>query len=161
MPPYILYKAKSDKFVYEWMKGGPLGAIYNTTPSGWMETDQFHEWLKTFTHYVRNVLRLSGPIVLFLDGHLSHVSIKVIDHGIEQNVHIVCIPPHSSHVWQPLDVSVYSVVKKCWRVIVRDFNKRTGCENLSKFHFASLMKILHEQAFLPEHAVSGFRKTGY
>ena len=29
MPPYILYKARSYKFVYEWMKGGPLGAIYN------------------------------------------------------------------------------------------------------------------------------------
>ena len=105
MPPYILYKAKSSKFLLEWMADGPKDDIYNTSQSGWMVTDQFFEWFKAY--FVRNTLELFGPLVLFLDGHLSHISIPVIDLAIENGIHIIWLPPHTSHAWQLLDVAVY------------------------------------------------------
>ena len=34
----------------------------------------------------------------------------VIDHGIENDIHGICLVPHSLHAWQPLDVGVYAPV---------------------------------------------------
>ena len=157
-PPYILYKAKSNKFIYEWMKDGPANAVYNTSSLGWMETQQFFEWFsEVFIKHTRKVLNLMGPLVLFLDGHLSHISIDLVDLAIENNVHIICLPPHSSHAWQPLDVGVYGPVKKCWRTILQEFYIKAGYENVGKYQFAALVNLLHKVAFFPEHAVAGFR----
>ena len=45
------------------------------------------------------------------------------------------------------------------RKVLRRYFLRSGFDNVSKNHFASLMGILHQITFKPEHAVAGFRKT--
>ena len=99
--------------------------------------------------------------MLFLDGHLSHISLDVIDMAKDYNIHIICLPPHSSHAWQPLDVGVYGPAKKVWQQILREFYLREGFQNISKGQFASLFNLLTKTAFRREHAVGGFRKTGF
>ena len=129
--------------------------------SRWMETNQFFAWFsEVYVKHTRDSLKLVGPLVLFLDGHLSHISIQVVDLAIENDIHIICLPPHSSHAWQPLDVCVYGPVKKCWQLILREFYTKVGYANVSKYQFGKLFSLLQKVAFLPEHAVTGFRKTG-
>ena len=147
MPPYILYKSKSSKLLLEWMADGPKDGIYKTSQSGWMETDQFFEWLKAYVNFIRNTLELFGPLVLFLGGHLSHISIPVIDLAIKNGIHIVCLPSHASHAWQPLDVAVYGPPKKCWRKILEKFYKENNCQVLSKFKFSKELGIYIRKLF--------------
>ena len=59
MPPYILFKAKSNRFVYSWVNDGPNGALYNTSPSGWMEVDQFNAWFNEFVNFVSKCSELN------------------------------------------------------------------------------------------------------
>lgn len=42
LPPYILYKAKH--LWSRWMQGGPAGAMYLVSESGWMEGANFLQW---------------------------------------------------------------------------------------------------------------------
>ena len=68
--------------------------MYAKSKSGWMETDQSIHWVKDL-FIVNTRPRLEGPVVLYLD---SHISIDVIDIAIENNIHLICLPPHPSHV---------------------------------------------------------------
>ena len=57
--------------------------------SGWMETANFHEWfVKMFLTSVSDIVK-TGPVVLFLDGHKSHITLQLIEMAKEHNV-IIC-----------------------------------------------------------------------
>ena len=50
----------------------------------------------------------SRPTVLLIqDGHASHITIELIEMARENNVSMLCLPSHTSHVLQPLDVEVF------------------------------------------------------
>ena len=51
------------------------------------------------------------PVLLLYDGHASHISLELIDYAILHEVIVVCLPAHSSHLLQPLDVAVFKSFK--------------------------------------------------
>jgi hypothetical protein len=109
LPPYIFFKALH--FYSSWCSNGPEDAGYNISNSGWMEDQQFFEWFNDmFLKYTNS----KEPRILFLDGHSSHISLKLIDLAKEHNVHIICLPPHTTHALQPLDVAVFKPAKATW-----------------------------------------------
>ena len=109
LAPFILYKGKN---VYRrWTVGGPAGAVYGVSDSGWMEAGNFLSWFeKMFTPAVKPLLD-SGPVILFVDGHHSHMGVDLIMKAREAGIHILCLPPHTTHILQPLDVGVFGPVK--------------------------------------------------
>jgi hypothetical protein len=75
LPVNIIYKSKN--LYSSWCTNGPKDAQYNTSESGLMETEQFFEWFKLLI--LPHVNQLSGKKILFLDDHVSHVSLKLIE----------------------------------------------------------------------------------
>ena len=51
----------------------------------------------------------TGSVVLFIDSHYSHIDLN--ESKRERHIHILCLPPCTTHVPQPLDVGVYGPVK--------------------------------------------------
>ena len=51
------------------------------------------------------------PVLLIQDGHSTHVSIELVELARENGVYLLCLPSHSSHVLQPLDVGIYKFLK--------------------------------------------------
>jgi hypothetical protein len=47
-----------------------------------------------------------------MDGHGSHITANVIAHCMEHAIDLLILTPHTSHVLQPLDVSVFSPLKR-------------------------------------------------
>ena len=125
-----------------------------------MESPQFYEWFKHFVHHVRVTLGLVGPVVIFLGGHKSHLSYEVLDLAVKEDIHWDPLVPHTSHHSQPLDVGVFGSAKTSMKKIVTSFYTTTGFKQITKFHFSSLMGLLHKVAFFPEHIISGFRNAG-
>ena len=106
------------------------------------------------------LLRKSGPVVLFFDGHGSHIGIDIVTKARKENVILYCLPPHTTHVLQPLAVSEFVAVKRAWGKILKDF-KTTVCNAVvTKQVFPSLLSRLWDESMHPEHLVSGFRATG-
>ena len=65
IPPTVVYKLAH---VYKgWVEGGPLGASYDCTDSGWFDSATFQKWFyQQFLSLVER-LGLSGPIALIGD----------------------------------------------------------------------------------------------
>ena len=49
-----------------------------------------------------------NPILILLDGHSSHTtSLDVLEYASEHGIVMVCLPPHTTHKLQPLDVAFF------------------------------------------------------
>lgn len=157
LPIYVIYKG--TKKYSTWTEGGPKDCCYNVSSSGWMETDLFRDWLENL--FIKHTRHIDGPKVLFLDGHKSHITLDVIRIAKENNITILCLPPHATHILQPLDVSVFKPAKTVWRKIVSE-QVKSKINNISKEIFPSLLKQLVQSkvAFKRQHVISGFESTG-
>ncbi|KYG39767.1 hypothetical protein M433DRAFT_9989 [Acidomyces richmondensis BFW] len=47
-----------------------------------------------------------------MDGHSSHITARFIAFCIEHSIELLILPPYTSYVLQPLDVSVFSPLKR-------------------------------------------------
>ncbi|XP_066540082.1 uncharacterized protein [Hoplias malabaricus] len=68
--------------------------------------DLFQRW---FEHFLRHA-RKERPLLLNFDGHKSHLAPEVIEAAKREDV-LLCLPPHCSHVLQPLDVGFFGLLK--------------------------------------------------
>lgn len=76
--------------------------------NGWTDDFLCGEWFeKSFIPQATRRNTSDKPILLVLDGHGSHEKVKIIDLGLLHNIIIFCLPPHTTHMLQPLDVGVF------------------------------------------------------
>jgi len=158
LPPYVVYKGKN--LWTTWTHEGPAGTLYAVSESGWMERPHFLQWFKKlFLPSVSNKLE-TGPVILVLDGHASHINLELIELAREKGVILMCLPSHTTHALQPLDVDIYGPVKKSWRKILKDYKMETCAQIVDKTVFPCLLKKLWEDSFKAEYLAAGFRKAG-
>ncbi|ODQ68871.1 hypothetical protein LIPSTDRAFT_7335 [Lipomyces starkeyi NRRL Y-11557] len=50
--------------------------------------------------------------LLICDGHDSHISGSFIAHCLQNRITLLILPPHTSHLLQPLDVAIFGPLKK-------------------------------------------------
>ena len=49
--------------------------------------------------------------ILILDGHGSHITDDFIAHVMQNNIMLLRLPSHSSHLLQPLDIALFRPLK--------------------------------------------------
>ena len=113
LPPFIVYKGKH--LYTTWTKGGADKGRYAVSESGWMEKANYESWFITMFLPAVKHLTESRPVVLFFDGHHSHISVNLIEMSQARNVHLMLLPANTTHVLQPLDVGVYGPLKQAWK----------------------------------------------
>ena len=74
-----------------------------------MTTELFEAW---FTKFLLQVT--VRPLLLLYDGHLTHVSLQVIERAYKEDVTIIKLPPHVMDKLQPLDVACFGPLKRLW-----------------------------------------------
>lgn len=108
VPPFFVFPRK--KFKSNFLIGGPTGCAGACNPSGWMNAEHFHQYLVFFQSHAH--ASLENPVLLILDNHESHLSIRGLDFCKENGIIVLSLPPHCSHKLQPLDRSVFGPFKK-------------------------------------------------
>ena len=157
VPPMLVFPRKNMKA--ELLDDGPPGTIAACHPSGWIQAEIFTKWLAHFISVVKP--SVSEPVLLVLDGHYSHTrNLEVIDMARESGVGIICLPPHSTHMMQPLDVSFMSPFKTYYSQEIENWLKSNIGRVVTHYQVASLMRKAYVRAATVEVAVNGFRKTG-
>ena len=81
---------------------------------------------------------VEGTKILIFDGHITHISLQVIDEVRNNNIHIILLPAHTTHFLQPLDVGVFSSVKTEWRKILKEYLISSDFKDINKSQFNKL-----------------------
>ena len=90
-----------------------------------METHIFTRWFKKFIKFSN--ASLENPVLLILDGHISHNNnLEVCKLGKENGVIILQFPPHCTHKMQAADVSFMKPLSNFYTDEVTKF-QRNGC----------------------------------
>ena len=157
LPPCIIFKGKI--FLESWFQGLPSDWRFEVSPNGWTSDEIGLRWLQklfipTTSSRTKGVYRL-----LVLDGHGSHLTPK-FDEICEQNKIIpICMPPHSSHLLQPLDIGCFAVVKRSYGRLV-EMKMRTGINHIDKLDFLEAYPSARIEAFKSETIKNSFSAAG-
>lgn len=74
--------------------------------TGWMAVDLFPKVMDHFIEYSN--ASIDNPKLLIYDNYESYMSVAVLDLAKENGVTILTLPPHTSHMLQPLDKTCYA-----------------------------------------------------
>lgn len=97
--------------------------------------------------------------LLILDGHNSHLTPRFDQFCTDHKIVPICMPPHSSHILQPLDVSCFSVLKRSYGRQVEQFMRR-GIDFINKSDFLISYNQARTETYLPDTIRNGFKATG-
>ncbi|KIM93867.1 hypothetical protein OIDMADRAFT_137030, partial [Oidiodendron maius Zn] len=72
-------------------------------------------------------------------GHASHVMAEFDQYARQNSIIMLCIPPHSSHILHPLDVSCFAVLKRLYRQDI-EAQMQVGINYINKDDILTLCK---------------------
>lgn len=155
-PPFIIFKGKHVWSSWTSEEAYP-GTLYSATSNGWIESNAFEEYLtKSFIPMVKTG---EEPTLLIYDGHSTHVQLAVVEKAKQNNITIIKLPPHSSHLLQPLDLSVFKPYKDAWDMEMVKWQRQHKAEKLPKDQFSVIVGRVWEQ--LDSNVIKkGFEKSG-
>ena len=136
------------------------GAIGTCTKTGWINEKAFSEW---FAHFLKEVQPQTKPepVLLIFDGHASHTrNLNIIEQARNNNVVLLCLPSHTSHRLQPLDVSFFRSLKSKFDEEVRLWLRNHAGRRLCEDQISELFCHAYQKVASIKNAVSGFRKSG-
>lgn len=156
-PPMIVFPYK--RIPGHIAKTVPDGWSIGRSDSGWMVSSTFYEYMANVFYLWLLENNIDFPVILFLDGHKSHLSLELCTFCIEKQIILYCLPPNSTHIMQPCDVSIFRPLKVSWKKIVRSHKQESG-KTITKANFVSLFKIAFEESSKKETITNGFRACG-
>lgn len=157
VPPMIIFPRQRMKA--ELTDGAPPGTVFSCNVSGWMMLDVFVQWFDHFLSHAKPTE--NDPVLLILDGHLAHTrNLDVIDKARENNVTILCLPPHSTHRMQPLDVSLMFPLSTYYDAALEKWTSNHPGRVVTMFQISSIFCEAYLKAANPVTAINGFRKCG-
>ena len=162
MKPYIVYPAQRLTGInYEKFPD----ALYSNTPTGWMNQDEFDIWIRCFDEYV-NSLNVPKPVILFLDGHSSHLGLEASKYCRSNNIILYCLLPNATHILQPFDVGIFSPLKDSWAAAVLSWQICNIGEPITKQNFNVILEMAwrntttNDNGKAVQMAAKAFRRTG-
>ena len=155
LPPFIIFAAKQLNPL--WTRNEVPGTRYGVSDKGWVDQELFHIWLKE--HFLTNAVA-QRPLLLLLDGHSSHFEPQSIQFAKDNEIVIFCLPPHTTHECQPLDVGLFGPLKRHWQQACHSFYQKNTTQVISKYNFCQVFKDAWLNAVVPANVCAGFKKAG-
>lgn len=154
--PFIIFKGKHVWSNWTSNLAYP-GTLYTATSNGWIESQAFFEYIdKSFIPMIGDTTQ---PTLLIYDGHSTHVQIAVIEKALQHNITILKLPPHTSHILQPLDLAVFKPFKDAWDQEMVKWQRTHNGQKLPKDEFSRIVGKVWE-ALNPDIIKNGFAKSG-
>jgi hypothetical protein len=156
IPPFIILLGKLHQA--SWYQGLPPEWVLAVSDNGWTTDKLGLKWLKHFNRHtascITGVYRL-----LILDGHGSHATPEFDQYCKDNKIITLCMPPHSSHRLQPLDVGCFSRVKYAYGGEIQEL-ARQGVFHVDKLDFLQTYTRIWPTVFTQQSIQAGFRAAG-
>jgi hypothetical protein len=157
MPPMLIFPRKRKQKEFE--LGLPPGGWAEVSDSGWITSELFLAWLHKFIAFSK--ASKQSPVLLIFDGHSTHTkSLEVIDLARENGVVLLCLPPHTSHRLQPLDLTFFRPLSVYYGDELRKWLRCNPGKVVTLWQISSIFGFAFVQAATMSTALKGFEKTG-
>nr|XP_011443131.2 jerky protein homolog [Crassostrea gigas] len=158
MSPLLIVKGKTPRSLFGFnTTAAPPGTKWHYQANGWMSDEIGDRWFQDI------FLKECGdarPQLLILDGHSSHESLAILESAIQNDIHIISLPPHTTHALQPLDRSVFGPMNTAYNSACSDFLGQNHLNSVNKWSFPGLLAVAWETAVNSTNIRSGFRACG-
>ncbi|APA05390.1 hypothetical protein SS1G_09809 [Sclerotinia sclerotiorum 1980 UF-70] len=158
IPPFLVVQGQVHLSNWYTETDFPADWAIKPTSNGWTNNETGLEWLKHFDkHTIRQ--RKGKYRMLVLDGHESHESIPFQSYCKSNDIICLKLPPHSSHLTQPLDVGCFGILKRSYSCQIEGFIK-AHINHITKVEFFIAFKAAYLQSFTIQNMKAGFRGAG-
>ena len=135
----------------------PTDAV-SVQENGYMTDNIFKSWTNHFVNYIKDVKQETGFTLLITDGHQSRLNPTVLWSLLMNQVLLLCLPAHTTHLLQPNDAGVNKAFKRNLDVKLEEFasaNITVTKEMICPMAY----EALHSDN-IPAAAVNSFRHVG-
>jgi hypothetical protein len=94
--------------------------------------------------------------LLIMDSHKSHNLYEFHKYSKEEKIIILCIPPHSSHLLQPLNVGCFSPLKRAYSDEINSL-AQYSTKKIKKEAFLPAFKAAFKKAITKDNICAGFK----
>lgn len=153
-PVYVFPRIRKPD---DYLIGAPPSSLALGSHNGWMTGELFvvvSDHIKLHTHCT-----LDQKILLLLDNHETHITVKAVNFCRENGIIMLSLPPHTSHKLQPLDVGVYGPFKS---YCATSFSNWLTCNPRKTITIKqiALTKIAFQEAFTQKNITKSFGTPG-
>ncbi|KAJ8936396.1 hypothetical protein NQ314_012382 [Rhamnusium bicolor] len=152
-PPLIVFK-------YERIPQGLACSVpgdwgIGKSESGWMTSALFYEFLTNVFYPWLVVQNITFPVILFIEGYTSHVTLHSSKFCEEKGIILVALYPNATHLLQPMDVAVFRALKENWKGKVHQWRIKNIIKGnipiLKKRDFPPLLKEVLDETITPKN----------
>lgn len=126
-----------------------------------MKSELFYEYISTvfYPHVKSN--NVTFPIILFVDGHKTHLdkNVSALCNKLDNN--LIALYPNATRILQPADVAAFRPIKSFWKSAILDWRRTNPTNEINKENFAVILKtVVDKFRQTPETIQNGFRACG-
>ena len=158
VPPLLIFKAKHTNTAWIPTQTPPKWR-FSTSNSGWTSDSHGYEWL---TAVFEPSTRPEDPTtrrLLIMDGHSSHITANVIAFCMQNAIDLMILPPHCSHILQPLDVGVFAPLKRAL-ASETDAALRLSSSYIPRIQWVEMYIRARAKAITTGNILAGWRGAG-
>lgn len=164
LPPSVIYQSASNAIYDRWVQDIQAeedSVFVTSTSSGWTNNEVGLAWLIQVFDRCTKAKSLNRPRMLLLDGHGSHVTLDFIEYCTQNRIHLLVLPPHSTHTLQPLDVVMFKPLASAYSKELQEHLQRTrGLTPMKKGDFWPIFRRAWASSFIEKHIFKSFKATG-
>ncbi|RPD58513.1 hypothetical protein L227DRAFT_587190 [Lentinus tigrinus ALCF2SS1-6] len=111
------------------------------------------EWIKHFDKTTK--AKVAGcHHLLLIDGDVSYYTFTLLDYAYQNHILVLCYPLHATHIYQGLDIVMFSILKHSWTEVQWKF-KQKGAK-VTKSNFLSMYAHAHLEALTTDNIKAAF-----
>jgi hypothetical protein len=158
IPPFIIMKGK--KYLKHWYDQFdlPPNTSTNLSDNGWTNDQLALRWIYHFDTFTKHQT-LGTHRLLIMDGHGSHATPEFDQYCTDHQIITICMPSHTSHLLQPLDVGCFGSLKTAYGRLITDLARRS-IFHVDKADFLSMYHQARKQIFSETTIQNSFKATG-
>jgi hypothetical protein len=132
---------------------------FTTSPNAWTSNEIAINWLTRI--FIPETTRSPPrPRLLIMDGHRTHASLDFQIICFQNNILLNYLPPHTSHVLQPLDLSCFSPIKSKYRQLIHEVAFTDDATHVKKSQFIKIYEKVRQTSLTPTTIKAGWKAAG-
>jgi hypothetical protein len=158
LPPIVVHKG--ERIDADKAQQLPHDALIGCQSNGYFISNHFIQVLQHLHQHSTSV----RPLLFIVDGAKAHLDLAAIEYAREHQIHVLCMPAHTSHILQVHDVSVFRPFKQAFKQGCNNTKRQRQRGNIPKeIRTTDIIPLaMHAMkiAMTADNIRAGFRKTG-